>query len=108
MWKYWVGVGLVIAAVVFMMSGCSQQPAATATLIEDRAYPVTPATVTVKVGIINAQGQSIAMVDGQQEPTIKFAGYDAERLDPGHDATRSLEADVPEERFSFPVSIGRQ
>ena len=141
MWKYWVGVGLVIAVVAVMTLGCPQQPAATATLIEDRAYPVTPATVTVKVGIItgeitdmkvaerveqgsgrvvspakltgtlklkntsvdqsvrlvsgriqyiNAQGQSIAMVDGQQEPTIKFAGYGAERLDPGHDATHSL------------------
>lgn len=67
---------------------------------------------------------------GQQEPTIKFAGYGAERLDPGHDATQSLEVDVPaealkpktlrqirleiaylpsaykEERLSFPVSIG--
>ena len=32
MWKYWLGVALVILAVVVMMSGCSQQPAATATL----------------------------------------------------------------------------
>ena len=55
MWKYWVGVGLVIAAVDFMMSGCSQQPAAMATLIEDRAYPVTSATVTVKVGIVTGE-----------------------------------------------------
>ena len=55
MWKYWVGVGLVIVAVVFMMSGCSQQPAATATLIEDRAYPVTPASRTVKVGAVTGE-----------------------------------------------------
>jgi len=181
MWKYWAGVALVILAVVVMMSGCSQQPAATATLIGDKTYPVTPASVTVKAGIVAgeitdmkvterveqgsgrvvstakltgtlklknasadqsvrlvpgriryhaAQGRSIAMVDGQQEPTIKFAGYTAERLDPGHDATQSLEADFPagalkpktlreirlelaylpspskEERLSFPVSIG--
>ena len=183
MWKYWVGVGLVILAVVFMMSGCSQQPSAPAARIEDKSYPVTPASVTVKVGIvtgeitdmkvterveqgsgrvvspakltgtlklkntsvdqsvrlvsgrikyIDAQGRSIAMVDGQQEPTIKFAGYGAERLDPGQDATHSLEADFPaealkpknlreirveiaylpspykEEKLSFPVSIGKQ
>ena len=183
MWKYWVGVGLVILAVVFTMSGCSQQPAATATVIEDKTYPVTPASVTVKVGIItgeitdlkvterveqgsgrvvspakltgtlklkntsvdqsvslvsgriqyiDAQGRSIAIVDGQHEPTIKFAGYGAERLDPGHDATHSLEADVPaealkpktlrgirldlaylpspykEEKLSFPISIGKE
>ncbi len=183
MWKYWLVVALVILAVVFMMSGCSQQPSATAALIEDRAYPVTPASVAVRVGIvtgeitdmkvtgrveqgsgrvvspakltgtrklknastdqsvrlvsgriqyIDAQGRSIAMVDGQQEPTIKFAGYTAERLDPGHDATQLLEADFPAEalkpktlreirlelaylpspykaeKLSFPVSIGSQ
>ena len=183
MWKYWVGVGLVIAVVAMMTLGCSQQPPAPASLIEDKAYLVTPTSVTVKVGIvtgeitdlkvteqveqgsgrvvspakltgmlrlkntsvdrsvrlvsgriqyIDAQGRSIAMVDGQQEPTIKFAGYGAERLDPGHDATHSLEADVPaealtpkklrgirldlaylpspykEEKLSFPVSIGKE
>lgn len=183
MWKYWVGVGLVIAVIAVMALGCSQQPAAPASLIEDKAYPVTPTSVTVKAGIvageitdmkvterveqgsgrvvspakltgtlklknastdqsvrlvsgrilyIDAQGQSIAVVDGQQEPTIKFAGYGAERLDPGHDATHSLEADVPaealkpgklrgirlelaylpspykEEKLTFPVSIGKQ
>ena len=183
MWKYWLGVALVILAVVVMMSGCSQQPSTPTALIEDKTYPVTPTAVTVKIGIvtgeitdlkvterveqgsgrvvstakltgtlklknastdqsvrfvsgriqyIDTQGRSIAMVDGQQEPTIKFAGYTAERLDPGHDATQSLEADVPaealkpgklrgirlelaylpspykEEKLSFPVSIGKQ
>lgn len=183
MWKYWLGVALVILAVVVLMSGCSQQPSTTAALIEDKTYPVTPTSVTVRVGIvtgeitdmkvterveqgsgrvvspakltgtlklknastdqsvrlvsgriqyIDTQGRSIAMVDGQQEPAIKFAGYTAERLDPGHEATQSLEADVPaealkpkklreirlelaylpspykQERLSFPVSIGKQ
>ena len=183
MWKYWAGVGLVIAVVAVMTLGCSQQPSAPASLIEDKAYPVTPPSVTVKVGImtgeitelkvterveqgsgrvvstakltgtlklkntsvdqsvrlisgriryIDGQGRQFAMADGQQEPTIKFGGYTADRLDPGHDATQSLEADVPaealkpgklrgirlelaylpspykEEKLSFPVSIGSQ
>jgi hypothetical protein len=31
------------------------------------------------------------------EPTIKFATYGAERLDPGQDATQSLDVDFPAE-----------
>lgn len=183
MWTYRVGVGLVIAVVAAMTLGCSQQPSTLAALIEDRAYPVTPTAVTVKIGIvtaeitdmkvgerveqgsgrvvspakltgtlklkntsvdqsvrlvsgriqyIDARGRLIAMVDGQQEPTIKFTEYGAERLHPGHDATHSLEADFPAEalkpknlrqirldlaylpspykegKLSFPVSIGNQ
>ena len=173
--------GIVIAGVAAMALGCSQSPSAPASLIEDKPYPVTPTSVTVKVGImtgaitdlkiterveqgsgrvvspakltgtlklkntsvdqsvrlvswriryIDGQGRPIAMADGQQVPTIKFAGYAAEGLDPGQEGTHSVEAEVPaealkpkalrgirleltylpsaykEEKFSFPISIG--
>jgi hypothetical protein len=51
MWK-WVGVMMVTAAVAAITLGCSQQPAGTAAVIEDKVYTVTPAAVKVKAGIV--------------------------------------------------------
>ena len=146
MWK-WVGVTIAATAVA-MTLGCSQQPSGTAAVIEDKTYTVTPASVTVKAGIltgevtelkvtervekgsgrvvsparltgtlklkngsadqtvrlvagkiqyIDAQGQPIRLVEGRTEPLIKFATYGAERLDPGQDATQSVDVDFPAE-----------
>ena len=146
MWK-WVGV-MIVATAVAMTLGCSQQPSGTAVVIEDKTYTVTPASVTVKAGILtgevtgmkitervekssgrvvspakltatlklknssanqtvrliegklqylDAQGQPIRLVEGRTEPLIKFATYGAERLDPGQDATQSLDVDFPAE-----------
>ncbi len=145
MWK-WVGV-TVTTAVAAMTLGCSQQ-SGTAVVIEDKVYTVTPASVTVKAGIvtgevtemkvterlekgsgrlvspakltgmlklkntskdqavrlvggkiqyIDAQGQPIKLEETRTEPTIKFATYGAERLDPGQDATQSVDVDFPAE-----------
>ena len=147
MWK-WVGVTIVAVVLAAMTPGCSQQPSGTAVMIEDKVYTVTPASVTVKAGIvtgevtemkvtervekssgrlvspakltgmlkltnsskdqavrlvggkiqyIDAQGQPIKLEETRTEPTIKFATYGAERLDPGQDATQSVDVDFPAE-----------
>jgi hypothetical protein len=117
-------------------------------VIEDKVYTVTPASMTVKAGIltgevkemkvtervekgsgtvvspakltgtlkltnssknqavrlitgkilyIDVQGQPIKLSQTQTEPTIKFATYGAETLDPGKDATQSMDVDFPAE-----------
>jgi hypothetical protein len=147
MWK-WVGVVVVTTAMAAMTLGCSQQPAGTAAVIEDKVYTVTPAAVKVKAGIVtgdvtemkvtervekvsgrivsparltgklvlknsskdqavrlvggkiqylDAQGQPIKLAEAQTEPTIRFATYGAETLDPGKDASQTMDVDFPAE-----------
>src|SRR5436309_11076724 len=48
----WAGVTIVVAAVAMMTVGCAQGPSATAAVVEDKTYAVTPASVTVQAGII--------------------------------------------------------
>ncbi|MBI2461493.1 MAG: hypothetical protein HYV61_08445, partial [Candidatus Rokubacteria bacterium] len=139
---------ILAAAVAAMALGCSQQPSGTAAVVEDKTYTVTPASVTVKAGIltgevtelkvtervekgsgrvvsparltgtlklkngsanqtvrlvagkiqyIDAQGQLIKLEETRTEPTLRFATYGSERLDPGQDATQSLDVDFPAE-----------
>jgi len=143
----WTGL-TILAAGVAMILGCSQQPSGTAAIIEDKTYPVTPASVTVKAGIvtgevtelkvtervekgsdrvvspakltgtlklkntsanqavrlvagkilyIDAQGQPIKLEASRTEPVVKFATYGSERLDPGQEATQSLDVEFPAE-----------
>jgi hypothetical protein len=138
---------MVTTAVAAVTLGCSQQ-SGTALVIEDKVYTVTPASVTVKAGIvtgevtemkvtervekgsgrlvspakltgmlklknsskdqavrlvggkiqyIDAQGQPIKLEATRTEPAIKFATYGSERLDPGQDATQSVDVDFPAE-----------
>jgi len=145
MWKL-VGVTIVATGVAWMTLGCSQQQSGTGSVIEDKTYTVTPASMSVKAGIItgevtemkvtervekgsgrvvspakltgtlklknsskdqavrlvggkilyiDAQGQPIKLEERRTEPTIKFATYGAERLDPGQDATQSMDVDFP-------------
>ena len=145
--RTWVGVMMVTTAVAAVTLGCSQQ-SGTALVIEDKVYTVTPASVTVKAGIvtgevtemkvtervekgsgrlvspakltgmlklknsskdqavrlvggkiqyIDAQGQPIKLEATRTEPIIKFATYGSERLDPGQDATQSVDVDFPAE-----------
>ena len=146
-WKWWIGAALV-AAVVWMTLGRSEQPAATAAVIEDKTYTVTPAAMKVKAGIvigdvtdmkvtervekgsgrvvspakltakvvlknssanqtvrlvagkiqyIDAQGQPIKLEDARTEPTLRFSTSGSDRLDPGQEATQSLDVDFPAE-----------
>jgi hypothetical protein len=146
-WIGLTGVGLV-AAVAMLTLGCAQGPAASAAVVEDKTYAVTPASVKVQAGIvtgevtemkvtervekgsdrvvspakltgtlklknisanqtvrlvagkilyIDAQGQPIKLEESRTEPVVKFATYGSERLDPGQDATQSLDVEFPAE-----------
>jgi len=48
----WIGVTVVAGVVAGLALGCAQQPSATAAGVESRSYKVTPASVTVRAGII--------------------------------------------------------
>ena len=50
-----------------------------------------------KLLYIDAQGQPIKLEDARTEPTLKFATYGSERLDPGQEATQSLDVEFPAE-----------
>ena len=146
-WRWGLGVA-VVAVVAWMTLGPVPQPAATAAVIEERTYSVTPASVKVQAGIvtgevtamkvaeriekgsdriitpakltatlrlkntsanqtvrllegkllyIDAQGQPIKLEDSRTEPTLKFATYGSERLDPGQEATQTLDVEFPAE-----------
>ena len=148
-WRWGLGAALV-AVVAWMILGPTPQPAATATaaVIEDKTYTVTPAAMKVKAGIvtgevtemkvtervergsgrvvsaakltakvvlknssanqtvrlvagtikyIDVQGQPIKLEESRTEPTLKFATYGSDRLDPGQEATQSLDVDFPAE-----------
>jgi hypothetical protein len=146
-WKWWIGAALV-AVVAWMAFGRSEQPVATAAVIEDKTYTVTPAAMKVKAGIvtgdvtemkvterveqgsgrvvspakltakvalknssadqtvrlvagkiqyIDAQGQPIKLEETRTEPILKFSAYGSDRLDPGQEATQSLDVDFPAE-----------
>jgi uncharacterized membrane protein YeaQ/YmgE (transglycosylase-associated protein family) len=88
--------------------------------------------VAGRIQYIDATGQPIKLEDMRTEPTLKFATYGTDRLDPGQEATQSLDVDFPaealkakklkeirldlayipspyhEETINFVVSIGRQ
>lgn len=55
------------------------------------------------------QGRSIKLEDARTEPIVKFTGYNNEQLDPGQDASQSVDV-VPspyqEQTVTFSVSIG--
>ena len=51
----WIGVTVVAGAVAVTALGCAQQPSATAAGVENRSYRVTPASVTVRAGIITGE-----------------------------------------------------
>ena len=147
MWRWGLGAA-VVAVVVWMILGPSPQPAATAAVVKDKTYTVTPAAMKVKAGIvtgemtdmrvterieqgsdrvvspakftakvvlknssadqtvrlvagkiryIDAQGQPIQLEDARTEPTLRFASYGNDRLDPGQEATESLDVAFPAE-----------
>ncbi len=85
----WAGVTVLGAAVAVMTLGCAQGPSATAAVVENKTYTVTPASVTVKAGIITGE---------VTEPVVTFSAYGGgERLDPGQDGTQSLDVHFPAE-----------
>jgi uncharacterized membrane protein YeaQ/YmgE (transglycosylase-associated protein family) len=146
-WRGGLGAA-VVATVAWMTLGPVPQPAATAAVIEDRTYTVTPAAMSLKAGIvtgevtelkvmervekgsdrvvspakltatlrlkntsadqtvrlvagkilyIDAHGQPITLEDARTEPALKFGTYGNERLDPGQEATQSVDVEFPVE-----------
>ncbi len=142
----WLGLMIVTAAAAVGLLGCAQQPGATAAVVADKTYTVTPGTMPVKAGIVtgtvtemkvterieqgsgrvispakltgkvvlknssvdqtlrlvggtiryvDAQGQSIKLEATQTQSALKFSAYSNERLDPGQEATQSLDVDFP-------------
>ena len=51
----WAGVTVLVVAVAAMTLGCAQGPSATAAVVADKTYTVTPASVTVKAGIVTGE-----------------------------------------------------
>jgi hypothetical protein len=49
------------------------------------------------VKIIDAHGQPITLEDARTEPALKFGTYGNERLDPGPEATQSVDVEFPVE-----------
>jgi len=139
---------LVAGAVAGALLGCSPKTPGTALVIEDKVYAVTPAEMTVKVGIVTAelsemkvtervekdsgrvdaparltgklklvnsspdqtvrliagkmvyldmQGQPIKVEEARTEPVISLASMSSSQLDPGQDATQSIDVDFPAE-----------
>jgi uncharacterized membrane protein YeaQ/YmgE (transglycosylase-associated protein family) len=146
-WRWGLGAALV-AVTGWMVLGPAPQPAATAAVIDDKTYTVTPAAMKVKAGIvtgditemkvterveqgsgrvvsaakltarlvlknssanqtvrlvagtiqyIDVQGRPIKLEDARTEPTLKFSTYGSDRLDPGQEASQSLDVDFPAE-----------
>jgi hypothetical protein len=50
-WKWWIGAAFVVV-VLWMILSRSEQPVATAAVVEDKTYTVTPAAMKVKAGIV--------------------------------------------------------
>jgi hypothetical protein len=48
-----------------------------------------------KIQYIDGQGQPIKLEATRTEPTLKFTTYGSERLDPGQEATESLDVEFP-------------
>jgi uncharacterized membrane protein YeaQ/YmgE (transglycosylase-associated protein family) len=50
-----------------------------------------------KIQYIDVAGQPIKLEDMRTEPTIKFASYGSERLDPGQESSQAVDVDFPAE-----------
>jgi hypothetical protein len=53
--------------------------------------------VSGKIRYLDAQGLPIKLEETRTEPTLKFSTYGTDRLDPGQEATQSLDVDFPAE-----------
>jgi uncharacterized membrane protein YeaQ/YmgE (transglycosylase-associated protein family) len=152
-WRWGLGAA-VVAVVAWMTFGPGPQPAATAAVIEDKMYSVTPAAMKVKAGIVTGEvtemkvaeriergsdrvvtpakftamlrlkntstDQTVRLVGGKivyldvkglpielenarSEPILKFTTYGSERLDPGQEATQSVDVEFPAEALKAKI-----
>ena len=145
--RIWTSI-LMACAVAAAVLGCAPKTPGTVAVIEDKVYTVTPATMTVKAGIVQAeitemkvmervekgsgridvpaklsaklklknsssdqtvrliggkmvyidtQGNPIKIDEARTEPAIRFTSMSSSQLDPGQDATQTLDVDFPAE-----------
>ena len=107
LWRWGLGAAIV-ASILWMTLSPGVPPAATAAAVQDKTYAVTPPTLKVQTGIVAVEltdmkvterveegSGTIKLEDKRTEPTIKFAASSSDRLDPGQEATESLEVDFP-------------
>ena len=66
-------------------------------VLKNSSADQTVRLVAGTIKYIDAQGQPIKLEDARTEPTLKFATYGSDRLDPGQEATQSLDVDFPAE-----------
>ena len=66
-------------------------------LLKNSSANQTVRLVAGKIQYIDAGGQPIKLEDMRTEPTLRFATYGSDRLDPGQEATQSLDVDFPAE-----------
>jgi hypothetical protein len=50
-----------------------------------------------KIQYLDAQGQPIKLEAARTEPTLKFSAYGSEMLDPGKEATQTVDVEFPAE-----------
>ncbi|MEK7384901.1 MAG: hypothetical protein AABZ83_00550, partial [candidate division NC10 bacterium] len=53
--------------------------------------------VAGKILYIDAQGRPIKLEESRTESVVKFSAYNNERLDPGQDASQSVDVEFPAE-----------
>ena len=66
-------------------------------VLKNSSASQTVRLVAGKIQYIDAQGHPIKLDETRTEPTLKFATYGSDRLDPGQEATQSLDVDFPAE-----------
>jgi uncharacterized membrane protein YeaQ/YmgE (transglycosylase-associated protein family) len=66
-------------------------------VLKNSSASETVRLVTGTIKYIDVQGQPIKLEETRTEPVLKFATYGSERLDPGQEATQSLDVDFPAE-----------
>jgi uncharacterized membrane protein YeaQ/YmgE (transglycosylase-associated protein family) len=66
-------------------------------VLKNSSADQTVRLVAGKIRYIDAQGQPIQLEDARTEPTLRFASYGNDRLDPGQEATESLDVAFPVE-----------
>jgi hypothetical protein len=66
-------------------------------MLKNSSANETVRLVTGTIKYIDVQGQPIKLEETRTEPVLKFATYGSERLDPGQEATQSLDVDFPAE-----------
>jgi hypothetical protein len=66
-------------------------------LLKNTSANQTVRLVAGKILYVDAQAQPIKLEETRTEPTVKFTTYGSDRLDPGQEASQSVEVEFPAE-----------